>query len=73
MKWNARVDISATLDFEIEAENEDEVNAQIEYYLKFVGGGKAEGQCLTVKTNPCDNLTHVFVMEKEINDVYELD
>ena len=73
MKWNARVRTNVTFDFEIEADTEAEVEAQINKYLRYVSGGKPEGQLLSVKTKTDDELTGIFVMEAEIEDVYELD
>jgi hypothetical protein len=73
VKWNARVFAQMTLDFEIEAQNEKEVEAKINMYLPYIEYGKLEKQPLTVKVGNGDKLTNVFIMEKEIEDVYELD
>ncbi len=73
MKWNARVMTDITFDFEIEANCEDEVFEKIGVYLKYVDKGKLDTQLLTIKTLPEDVLTNIFVMETEIEDVYELD
>ena len=75
MIWNARVEANITFDFEIEADTEDEVRARIkDKYLEYIGGGEAKGQNLTIRNmQPNDALTNIFVMETDIEDVYELD
>lgn len=71
-KWNARAFVNATFDFEIEAEAEGEVEAKVKQYLKFVQGGKAEGQDVSVKTRGADVCTNIFLDVDEVADVYEL-
>ena len=73
MKWNARVFTNATFDFEIEADTQEQVESRINEYLKYVSGGKPEGQAISVKTKPGDELTGIFIADTEIEDVYELD
>ena len=72
LKWNARAFVNATFDFEIEAEAEGEVEAKVQQYLKFVQGGKSEGQDVSVKTRGADACTNIFLTVDEIADVYEL-
>jgi hypothetical protein len=71
-KWNARAFVSATFDFEIEAETEGEVEARVKQYLKFVQGGKLEGRDVQVKTRGEDACTNIFLSVDEVEDIYEL-
>lgn len=73
MKWNARAFTNVTFDFEIEAKSEGEVEAKVNKYLKYIQYGKLEKQRISVKVDKGDELTAIFVMENEIEDVYELD
>ncbi len=72
-KWNARAFVTATIDFEIEADDPDQVESRVNEYLKHVSGGKPGGQALSVKVQKGDENTGIFIMEAEIEDVYELD
>jgi len=73
MKFNARAFTHITFDFEIEAESEQEVEEMVTQHLKYVAGGKLDDQKITINTDDSTELTNIFVMEVEIEDVYELD
>ena len=72
MKWNARVEVSATFDFEIEADTEQQVKSRVREYLAFAQGGKPEGQAISIKTQPEDECTGIFLDIGDICDVYDL-
>ena len=72
-KWNARAFVTVTIDFEIEADDPDQAESRVEEYLKHIQGGKPAGQTLSVKVQEGDENTGIFIMEAEVEDVYELD
>ena len=72
MKWNARVMVNTTFDFEIEAETEEDVRFRVREYLAFAQGGDPEAQPLSIATKSEDKCTGIFISIDEICDVYDL-
>lgn len=71
-KFEIRASVNMTVDFDITAEDETSAERKVENYLKYVSGGKLDNQVISVKTEKDDLLTHLFVMECEIEDCNEL-
>ena len=73
MKFNARAFTSITFDFDIEAKDEHEAESKVKKYLKYVQYGKLETQKISIDVDADDTLRSCFVMEIEVEDVYEQD
>lgn len=67
--YEIRAEINATLDFKITALNEWEARKRVGNYLRHVDGGKLDKQAISVKCKDGDQLTNLFVMDCEIQDV----
>jgi hypothetical protein len=72
-KFDIRVSVEMTLDFEVVAEDEFVARDKIDEYLKHVQGGKIDEQRLSIKTDDGDKLTNCFIMEAQIEDVNEIE
>lgn len=73
MKFNARAFCNVTFDFEIEAEDDYTAERKVKQYLKFVQGGKIDKQNINLNVNDEDDVTNIFIMDTEVEDVYEID
>lgn len=74
-KFEVRVTAEMTLDFYIEAEDYIEAEQRVKNdYLRYIAGGKLDKQKITLKDLiGNDKLTHLFVMEVQIEDCNDAD
>lgn len=70
-KFEVRARTEITFDFVINADDADDAEQEVKNYLRYVDGGKIDGQGISVRVADDDKLTHCFVMDIEVCDVNE--